>query len=75
METINLLDIGFKTKKKEDKGVLLLEDEAKRKRIHFKYVLFLERWHNVGEIDAQLYYDKSDDYMEIETVAIDLDRP
>lgn len=61
--------------KKEDKGVLLVEDKTKGKRIHFKYVLFLERWHNVGEIDAQLYYDKSDDHMEIETVAIDLDRP
>ncbi len=54
--------------------MLLLEDKAKRKRIHFQYVLFLERWHNVGEIDTQLYYDKLDDYMEMETATIDIDR-
>lgn len=60
--------------KKEDKGVFLLKDKTKKKKIHFRYVLFIEKWHNVGEIDAQLYYDKLDDYMEIETATIDIER-
>jgi hypothetical protein len=57
--------------KKEDEGVLLLDDETLReKKVHFRYILYLERYHNVGEIDAQLYYDKIADYLEIQTATI-----